>query len=341
MKHITSYCIASFLQCLILLPCAAQSLTGVWENTERFIEYTERTDNTASDMLRIVLKTYYRFVYEDMGTYPVTAQQGNDSLTSVYTLAIRYPRTKEPMETDVWIYNNEFFTSFYQKVPYSEEEQVLQQTVSENEREQAGNAPSSLLDGFWVEHGSRDGLLIYRQEAPAFFDALFFTGTQYIRFRYWKGDIAYKEQAASFTCEDGRKIAVPKMFRRNDTVYSCITSNGSILRNYEKGSFFITENAASRQLTLTPQGGGPGKNAVGDVYPHQKYPQIQGIPLSYDEKGAVFAFGAPFLTRSSILNLSEEVTKHNSLKRPPPEPLLKADELDFYWERIKELRKEN
>ncbi len=96
-----------------------------------------------------------------------------------------------------------------------------------------------------------------------------------------------------------------------------------------------------RQLTLIPQGGGPGTYAIGDVYPNQKYPKVQSLPLYYSETDTAFAFGEPFLIRSSISDLQGEIKRHNSLKRPPPEPLLKADELDFYWERIKEIRKQN
>ena len=125
------------------------------------------------------------------------------------------------------------------------------------------------------------------------------------------------------------------------TVYSCITDNGSKLKNYEKGTVSIADANGVRQLTLTPQGGGPGTHAVGDVYPHQKYPQVQALPLYYNESDGAFAFGEPFLTRSPISDLQEEITRHNSIKRPPPEPLLKADELDFYSDRIKEIRKQD
>ncbi|WP_230978132.1 hypothetical protein [Treponema vincentii] len=49
-----------------------------------------------------------------------------------------------------------------------------------------------------------------------------------------------------------------------------------------------------RQLTLIPQGGGPGTYAIGDVYPNQKYPKVQSLPLYYSETDTAFAFGEPF-----------------------------------------------
>lgn len=343
MKHIKHFYTILFL--LLSLPCPAQPLAGVWENSERFIEYTGKADGTAEDTLRIVLKTYYRFVYDDMGAYPVSATQQNTE--HIYSLQIRYPGFKTPIPANVWVHGDGLFSSFYKKIPHNliaDTQQRLSSAVSEkpNANSQRIISPSAaVLDGFWVEQGFRDGILIYQQAAPAFFDAFFFNGTQYIRFRYWTGDFEYQEKHAEFAFDDGLQVSVPKFIRQYDTLYSCISDNGSKLKNYEKGTVLLNSNNGAQQLTLTPQGGGPGTHAKGDVYPNQKYPKIQGLPFYYDETDEAFAFGEPFLIRSSISDLQEEIKRHNSLKRPPPEPLLKADELDFYWDRIKEIRKQN
>ncbi|EPF27845.1 hypothetical protein C5N99_10770 [Treponema medium] len=346
MKRIKHFYTILSLFLILSLSCPAQPLTGIWENSERFIEYTGKADGTTEDTLRIVLKTYYRFVYEDMGTYPVKVKQ--EDTGNIYSLNIRYQGFRTPVTTSVWVHNTGLFSSFYKKTPHNivtDTQQSRSSLVSAgaNADTQPMRSPlTAILDGFWVEQGFRDGILIYQQEAPAFFDAFFFNGTQYIKFRYWTGDFEYKEKYARFAFDDGLQVTVPKFIRQYDTIYSCITDNGSKLKNYEKGSVLISDGGNGiQQLTLTPQGGGAGTHAVGDVYPHQKYPKIQGLPLYYDETDGAFAFGEPFLTRSSISDLQEEIKRHNSLKRPPPEPLLKADELDFYWERIKQIRKQD
>ena len=347
MKRINHFYIILSLFLILSIPCPAQPLAGIWENSERFIEYIGKTDGTTEDTLRIVLKTYYRFVYEDMGTYPVKINQ--EDTGNIYSLRIRYPGYKAPVPADVWVHGNGLFSSFYKKVPYNLVAGTRQNTAQSETEETPANPQSpaepsaaTVLDGFWVEQGFRDGILIYQQEVPAFFDAFFFNGTQYIKFRYWTGDFEYKKKYAGFAFDDGLQVTVPKFIRQYDAIYSCITDNGSKLKNYEKGSVSISDDGNGvRQLTLTPQGGGPGTHAIGDVYPNQKHPKVQGLPLYYDESDGAFALGEPFLTRSSISDLQEEITRHNSLKRPPPEPLLKADELDFYWERIKEIRKQN
>ena len=346
MKHITHFSIILFFFLILSLPCPAQSLTGVWENGERFIEYTGKADGAAEDTLRIVLKTYYRFVYEDMGAYPVSVKQNDTENT--YSLNIRYQGTRASVTTSVWVYNNGLFTSFYKKFPHllmtgTEQNNSTAEPIAAVMSSQSDlTVQTAALNGFWVEQGFRDGILIYQQTAPAFFDAFFFNGTQYIKFRYWTGDFEYKEKYARFVLDNGLQVSVPKFIRQYDTIYSCITDNGSKLKNYEKGTVTISDSGnGMQQITLTPQGGGPGTHAIGDVYPNQKYPKVQGLPFHYSEMDSAFSFGEPFLTRSSILDLQQEISRHNSLKRPPPEPLLKADELDFYWDRIKEIRKQD
>jgi uncharacterized protein TP_0422 len=331
---------------ILSLPCPAQPLAGIWENSERFIEYIGKADEAAEDTLRIVLKTHYRFVYEDMGSYPVKVKQ--EDRRNIYSLNIRYQGFRTPITTSVWVYDNGLFSSFYKKRPYNlvtDRRESLSSSVSaetDAHLQPVLTPETAILDGFWVEQGFRNGILIYQQEAPAFFDAFFFNGTQYIKFRYWIGDFEYKEKYAGFAFDDGLQVTVPKFIRQYDAIYSCVTDNGSRLKNYEKGAVSISNGKnGMRQLTLIPQGGGPGTYAIGDVYPNQKYPKVQSLPLYYSETDTAFAFGEPFLIRSSISDLQGEIKRHNSLKRPPPEPLLKADELDFYWERIKEIRKQN
>jgi len=360
-KYIIYYCIVLFS---FILPCSAQSLSGIWENAERFIEYAEEAENpteksgTATGTFNMILKTYYRFVYEDMGSYPVTVTQ-QENLPNVYNCAIRYPHCKQPANTAVWVYKDSLFTSFYQRMPYTVGEnspssaeniqsssppanQETAQSASTNDDKEHTNSDTvHLIDGFWVEQGLRNGILIYPQDSPEFFDAFFFHGNRYIKFRYWKGTFEYKEQHARFTVSSGQQISIPKMIKYADTVYRCITDNGSTLKNYEQGTFSLEADKTLYHLSVSPEGGGPGSHAAGDVYPHHQYPKINGEPFFYEATGTVFAFGTPFLRRSSVTNLQSEVKKHNSFKRKPPEPLLKADELDFYWKRIKEIRKEN
>lgn len=279
----------------------------------------------------MVLKTYYRYVYENMGTYPFMLNP-ESTPAGTYTARIRYANTKQESEISLWQFNDMLFSSFYVREPA----QIQKSESSDAAADSSGSAAGQLY-GFWVEQGQRYGIFLYPQDNPAFFDAFFFDGSTYIMFRYWKSDSEYREQYANFQL-NGQDIRVSKFIKRNADVYSCITGNGSIVRNYQKGSWQLEADNGQLYITLVPAGGGPGSHAAGDTYPHHRYPHFNRIPVHYDAVNGVFAFGQPFLSRSAVENLTEEIKKHNSLQRPAPEPQLQADRLDFRWERIKELR---
>ena len=319
-------------QLLVIIPLylfAAIPFSGIWENSDRFIEFTESEHSGGS--LRVVLKTYYRYVYENMGSYPFILKAENPA-AGVYTAHIRYPNTKQESEVSLWQLQDMLFSSFYTR-----ETALVQKSGEADAAADTSGNSNEPLRGFWIEQGQRYGIFLYPQENPVFFDAFFFDGTRYSMFRYWKIESEYRKQYAHFQL-NGQDIKVPKFIQRNTDVYSCITGNGSILRNYQQGTWLLeTENGAS-YITLVPEGGGPGSHAAEDTYPHHTYPHFNRVPIHYEAAQGVFAFGLPFLSRSAVQNLSEEIKKHNSLQRPSPEPQLQADTLDFRWERIKELR---
>lgn len=319
--------------CIISYPILyAQTLTGIWENTERFIEYTEAESNTATQntdaaaakahRMRVVLKPYYRFVYEDAGTYETTIVQP-DPAKALYRLSIRYPNTKMQTGLPVWIDGDKLFTSFYKKEAF----EVLANSQAPQKNNDPQQQPEDPLEGFWIEQGHRSGIRIYPQEPPEFLDAYFFMHGSYIKFRYWKdNELEPKEADAQFQLENGTAVSVSKLLERSGCRYSCITSNSTTLRNYEKGSYHISTESETPLLTLSAQGAGPGSHAVGDAYPHQRYAPLHAVPLSYSTQDGVFAFGRPFLKRAALSNLDTEIKQHNSIRRPPPEPLLKTDE---------------
>ncbi|MGP1454203.1 MAG: hypothetical protein ACTTJ7_00345 [Treponema sp.] len=320
MKKLLIYVInACIITCSLLY---AQALTGIWENTERLIEYTA-TENQESYRMRVVLKPYYRFVYEDAGTYETTVVQAGPA-KALYQLSIRYPNTKKQTSLPVWIDGDKLFTSFYKKEAF----EVISPSPIAPQTDNLQQRHEDPLEGFWIEQGHRSGICIYPQEPPEFLDAYFFMHGSYIKFRYWKdNELESKKSTAQFQLESGATVSVPKLLERSGCRYSCITSNSTTLRNYEKGSYHIATESEAPLLTLTAQGGGPGSRAVADTYPHQRYAPLRDVPLSYSTQDGTFAFGLPFLTRSALSDLDAEIQKHNSIRRPPPEPLLKADEV--------------
>ncbi len=281
-------------------------LLGVWENGGRFIEFSD--DNIENLKMRIVLKPYYRFVYDDASKINVEYKRVENSKSQFY-LRYKYALTRNSLVIPVCVENNSLFTSFYKKVKYTE-----------NNKEPNYSERSNSLEGFWIEQGTRKGILLYPNELPESIDAYFFHGNSYTKFRYWLDDLEYNTKKAVMKDNDGNTYEFPKLLKRGAAVYSCITSNGTKLRNFETGIYSIktiknSENEERLALTFDKQGAGPGKTASADTYPHQQFIVMENLPLFILDEGQVFAIGEAYLSRSKITNLDEEIKKHNSKRR--------------------------
>ncbi|MEL5718988.1 hypothetical protein [Treponema pedis] len=297
------------------------SIAGIWENKERFIEFSllddaEKTgiyteNNRIFLNMRTVLKPYYTFAYTEEGNCTVWVEDAEESNQhSLFYLHIKYPLVKKTAIVPVCIQNNKLFTSFYERIQFKSSNEQPDSVV---------DVRTGTLYGFWIEQGTRNGILLYPEEPLTSIDAYFFTDKDYIRFRYWLDDLAYTEKPAYVKGSDGVSYEFPKLLKRGDSVYSCITNNGSILRNFETGTYTISspdeaENAPF-VLTLNKQGAGTGSHAAADTYPHEKFAVMENLPLYVLNDNRIFAFGEPYLTRSKAENLDRTVKEHNAKKR--------------------------
>lgn len=347
---------------------AEQILPGIWENGGRFVEFYGGAESSGVDRLRIVLKPFYRFVYDAPVSFTASLKSSPQSADGVFVgiLNLKYPNEKKIFSQPLFVMPEYLFTSFYERVPFEKEyagsadgldgagnsavvpspdgaANAVRVIPEDNER--GPLTDSSVLHGFWVEQGSKDGILLYPCNPAESFNAYFFYGGRYIKFRYRQGASVYSEKKASFTAEDGGRYLVPKMFVRDGLVYSCITNAGSVLRNYETGSYGIEKSTGARTerllLTIVKDGAGPGKNAAAATLPDYVYMFKENAAFYLAPQAGVFALGAPFLVRSSITNLEEEIDAHNKKRKKPREPDIADDDFDYNWEEARRLQKLN
>ncbi len=175
-------------------------LLGIWENGGRFIEFTEQDENHIN--MRIVLKPYYRFVYDDASKIKVENRKIGVS-NSQFSLKFKYAFSRNSIAIPVCVENNSFFTSFYKRVKYTE-----------NNAEPNYEDRTNPMEGFWIEQGTRDGILLYPQEMPKSIDAYFFTENSYIKFRYWLDDLVYSDKKAIVQGASGKTYEFPKLLKR-------------------------------------------------------------------------------------------------------------------------------
>ena len=285
----------------------ANLLAGIWENRCRFVEFA------ADGRLRIVLKPYYGFVYEDTGWMPYSLTAADDPADAspyVCRLAVRYTGEKIDQLVPAAVIGDGFYVRFFRRLPDSLLAPVSSTpappaTLSGSILNGAGvvaspsgasSAPampasssgastaaevtssgsaipagSSLatptiagtvapLAGFWMAAGNADALRLYKSEPVTEFYCYYFSGANYYRIRYWADDVRFKDLRAVFTGKDGLTLTVPKFIRIGDVLYTCITSTGVKLRNYEAGTYALKGRPAFAETgSRHVQGDGTGR----------------------------------------------------------------------------------
>ncbi len=324
------------LALVIPYPLAAQSaasgragsLAGIWENRSRFVQFSD------TEGMRIVLKPYYGFVYEDTGWIPaaVTGADGAaspDSATGgVSLISVRYSGEKTDAEVPAALLGDGLWFRFFSRldrVPPAHSGSAGTDAAAADATNAANAALAARLSGFWRAAGATDAMRLYRGEPAEDFYTYYFAGDRYWRIRFWATDARKRDVLAHFPGSDGVDIPIPKFLEIAGALYTCVTGTGTLVRNYEAGSWSLADG----KMTFAPDR---------IVYPGTAAEYRNPARVTVSADGAVLAFGEPWLTRSKITDLDAEITAHNGLRRPPREPLLEFMDLDFRWEDIERIR---
>lgn len=313
----------------LFVPAVYSEITGIWENMSRFVEFS------ADARVRVVLKPFYGFVYEDalLALCPVT----NELIlpdAGIFTLSLRYEGEKKDAPIPVVRIGNALFFRFYRKISTQLETEITTTPVNEttsaptiaNATTIAPVTAVGTLDGFYQSSGNVDALLLYRTAEEGEFYCYYFAGSTYYRIRYWITDARFKDVQASFSSASGKPMSVPKFIYVAETLYTCITSTGKVLRNYETGSYTVTDGFISFK---------PNNIVFSGTAATIRKP----LRVTLSQDGTLLALGEPYLVKSKIAVLDAEIKVHNALRRPLRKPIFGFMNLDFHWDEIERIRK--
>ncbi|MDR1748816.1 MAG: hypothetical protein LBR47_07135 [Spirochaetaceae bacterium] len=165
------------------------------------------------------------------------------------------------------------------------------------------------LSGFWRAGGNANAIMIeaprYSREAHGYY----FTPTHMYRIHYWLTDMEYDPDTVAFIMDEGNEYEVVKFLRLAGNTYTCTTGRSRLVRNPEKIAYTRTQDT----LILD----NPGK------------PEL---PFHLSADGTILSFAEPWITRSAITDLENEISTHNGMRRPQRNPPLEFMELDFQWD---------
>jgi hypothetical protein len=300
---------------------ALSPLKGVWERSDRFIEFTD------DGKMRIVLKPYYGFVYEDTGY--IDCEYSTDSV-GVTSVTPRYPGEKKLRTLTLAILQGGIYLDAMARVAAGGDEAKAETEAEPDAESPASEAASfspslSAPRGVYRALASAGPILLYKEDPPEDAYAWVFEAPHYWRIRYWKTDARFRDRKAVLKRPDGTKLEVEKFLRIDGELFTCVTGTGTTLRNYETGIFELRDAA----FTFRPDR---------PVYEGTEARYREPVPFAMSEDGGILAFGEPWLTRSSIANLDEAIRAHNAKRRPARKPIFGYMELDFHWDEIERIR---
>ncbi len=302
-----------------------ETLLGVWESDNRFVEFTENS-------MRIVLKPYYRFVYEPFTPLSCVSNPRSPYAPSgdIHSLSLRYLRDKKVYPFTVARIGDALFLNFMVRLSLPDGEPVARAELTESAgnlaaeaQSAAGTEPAGGLDGVWLPAGAVPALRLYPVEPAKDFYMIVFDGERYFRIRYWKTDARERDVDGRFTGKDGKEYHLPKFFRMDGALYTCITATGKVIRNFEEGRVRVEDGTLRFEPDRVVYAGTEA------AYRH---------PVPYILDGNVLAFGEPYLVRSVVTDLDAAIAEHNAKRRPPRKPIFDFLDLDFHWDEIARLR---
>ena len=328
-------------------------LQGIWQGSDRYVFFvpqqrtahgetaTERGENAESERrtatkttdviapsdVAVVLKTYYGWFY-DRAAEPAeyaanerflctaTTKEAERVTITVEPLQTRPPRLDEdgnsiPYTSGAWelvvTYNGK--TKYETRIPVAVigNELYLDFVVKGDTDDVRTSSTNNNLFGFWQGVCKRNDFQIAPYPRGGEVRSYYVLDDAVYTLRYWETTMPYTDAYASFTDGD-ESFHVQKHIVSSGSVFTCVTGRSTRIRNIAKSS-------------------------------------AQFINYTLDSTGTICAFGEPYLTKVTGVENADAliaiVNEANARKKPAPPPLFPPSDLNWHWDIITLLEKDN
>ena len=305
------------LLCLLSLslPLFAQSipskLLGIWESKDRYVFFEQNDED--QPQLVVLLKTYYGW-YLNRAAEPASY---NDKEPRVRNTANArnaehiYIQNINTKETGNSLYGSlDLSYSTWQKntIPFFMlEDSIYLSYFEKDEVEELENPDKKWT--FYRGVAPSKGFMISPQSIPENITGYIIDGEKLYDVRYWKTDMDYSTDYITFSYKDD-SYQIPKHLRSQETNYSCVSGRSKKVRNAVKPFEYKAEN------------------------------------FLYNDEGSAFTKNEePYLKQLAGRDTFEELIKivkeANSKRKPDPPALFPPSDLDWHWDLIDMLEKDN
>lgn len=305
--------------CLILLitkvfaETIPSKLLGIWESKDRYI-FFEQNDELEPEIV-IVLKEYYGW-YLDRAAEPADYSKKEARSRSIPTprnaehIRIKNIQTKE---SDNSLYGAlDLAYSNWQKntIPFFLlEDSIYLKYFELDERELTDEDTEPLLYKFYRGIAPSKGFMISPQNLPKDITGYIIDGEKLYDVRYWQTDMDYSTDYITFSYNDDSYL-IPKHLRSCETNYSCVSGRSKKVRNPVKAFEYKSENYIF--------------NDDEKVFTYKEEPYLKRLA-----------------GRDTFEALMKIVKEANSRRKPDPPALFPESNLDWHWDLIELLEKDN
>jgi len=291
-----------------------EEVCGIWEGKDRIV-FFEEPQNNENPELFVVLKDFYGWYYDRAAESAVYSNKGDRPRNDAT------PKNAEHIPYT--ISKNENYNTFYYNISYTKRINYVvplacindnyflnfyTRDLDFNDPEQIENARTS-YDGFYRGNIVSKGLMISDQLVPENIACFYVINDKIYNIRYWKTDMDYSEEYASFTYGED-SFMVPRHVKSGDYIYSCVSGRSKKVRNPQPAQLFNPSDY-----------------------------------LFNEEHSVMVLDKEPYLTKmadkKTFEDLVQIIKNQNSKRHSPVQPLFPEEHLDFHWDLIDMLEKDN
>ena len=304
-----------FLLFITLAKITAQTpteLKGIWQNDDRYIFFGENNE------IAVVLKLFYTW-YADRAVEPknfseIYKKHINDATPATkLSYTVKYERKFENLPIwDITILENEKTISTI-PVAVIDNEIYLNFLVKETnqnetqENENKYNSQNKIPVGFWKGINYSENIRISPRINQQNIISWYFTENSIYKLRFWQTDMIHNTEE-SFFSDNNQMYSIPKHILSAGINYTCANGKSSHIRNVEKFTHFPENFTLDKTLQIC------GINKA-------NFTKVDNI--------------------NDAKELLEYVNKLNSRQKPLPKPLFPPSNVDWHWDLIDNLEKNN
>ena len=295
-------------------------LFGIWESKDRYVFFEQNDED--EPQLVVVLKEYYGWYY-DRAAEPASYNEKESRTRNIPT-----PRNTEHIyiqnidtkETENSLYGAlDLKYSNWQKntIPFFMLEDSIylkyfvldEREVSEENGSLITSENQNVSYKFYRGIAPSKGFMISPQSLPKDITGLIIDGEKLYDVRYWQTDMDYSTDYITFEYKDD-SYTIPKHLRSCETNYSCVSGRSKKVRNAVKPFEYKSEDYIF--------------NDNQKVFTKKEEPYLKRL-----------------VDRSTFEDLMKLVKDANSRRKPDPLALFPENDLDWHWDLIDMLEKDN